>query len=51
MGSWGYVLLAYGVVWSAVLLYFASLKYRVRKVEEEIRLRANKGYNDHDEKK
>ena len=31
MGSWGFVLLAYGIVWCAILLYFLKLKSRMRK--------------------
>ncbi len=31
MGSWGFVLLAYGIVWLALVLYFLSLKNRMRK--------------------
>lgn len=47
MGPWGYVLLAYGVVWFAIVLYFVFLRYRLRKAEAEIRLRPPTGYSDH----
>ena len=43
MGMWGYVILAYGSVWGAILLYTLSLKRRVRAAAEELeRLRAGK---------
>lgn len=38
MSPWGFVFLAYGIVWSALLLYFFLLKRRVRKVEKELAL-------------
>jgi len=39
---WGYVFLAYGIVWLAILLYTVSLKRRYRAAEEELkRLRAS----------
>ncbi len=31
MGQWGFVFLAYGIVWSAILLYVWLLKRRIRK--------------------
>ncbi len=41
MGPWGFVLLAYGIVWTALLLYLLILKRRFRKVEAELsRLRS-----------
>jgi CcmD family protein len=36
MGMWGYVILAYGIVWGTVLLYTVSLKRRVRAAENEL---------------
>lgn len=36
MSPWGFVFLAYGIVWSALLLYLFILKHRVRKVEVEL---------------
>lgn len=43
MSGWGFVLLAYGIVWAALLLYFFTLKKRLRKLEEELlRLRSSK---------
>jgi CcmD family protein len=32
---WGYVFLAYGIVWTALVLYFALLKRRLRRAETE----------------
>jgi CcmD family protein len=37
MGMWGYVILAYGIVWSTILLYTLSLKRRYRAAENELR--------------
>jgi CcmD family protein len=43
MAMWGYVLLAYGIVWGTILLYTLSLKRRCRAAENELqRLRAGK---------
>ncbi len=36
MGPWGFVFVAYGIVWSAILLYLFLLKRRFRKVEAEL---------------
>jgi len=33
MNPWGFVFLAYGVVWSALVLYLFSIRRRLRKVE------------------
>ena len=30
MGHWGFVLLAYGIVWCSILLYTVGLKRRIR---------------------
>ena len=38
MSGWGFVFLAYSVVWFVLLLYFFLLKRRVRKVEKELAL-------------
>jgi CcmD family protein len=36
MGGWGYVFLAYGIVWGAILFYLCSLKRRLRRAEAEL---------------
>jgi CcmD family protein len=36
MGMWGYVILAYSIVWGAILFYVVSLKRRYRAAEEEL---------------
>ena len=36
MGPWGFVFLAYGIVWLALLLYFFSVKRRLRNAEAEL---------------
>ncbi len=38
MGAWGFVFLAYGIVWTALLLYLFILKRLFRKVEKELGL-------------
>ena len=41
MKGWGFVFLAYGIVWFALLVYLATLKRRLRKADDELaRLRA-----------
>ncbi len=36
MSSWGFVFLAYGIVWGALLIYLFSLKRRLHKAEKEL---------------
>lgn len=36
MSAWGFVFLAYGIVWFALLVYLGNLKRRFRKVEREL---------------
>lgn len=36
MSGWGFVFLAYGIVWLALLLYLFFLKRRARRVETEL---------------
>ena len=49
MGQWGFVLLAYGVVWVVLVLYIAMLRYRLRKVEMAITLyRSRSGSKNED---
>ena len=36
MSAWGFVFLAYGIVWFALLIYLGNLKRRFRKVEKEL---------------
>ena len=36
MGPWGFVFLAYGVVWFALILYLIVLKRRLRRAEAEL---------------
>ena len=31
MGQWGFVFLAYGIVWGVILLYVVLLKRRIRR--------------------
>ncbi|HEY1234116.1 MAG TPA: CcmD family protein [Candidatus Binatia bacterium] len=36
MGHWGFVALAYGIVWSVIVVYFFFLKRRYRKTQTEL---------------
>jgi CcmD family protein len=51
MGPWGFVLLAYGIVWGAILFYSISLRRRYRRAEEELaRLRELEASQTHAQK-
>ncbi|MPZ75291.1 MAG: CcmD family protein [Deltaproteobacteria bacterium] len=51
MGSWGFVFLAYGIVWGAILVYLFSLKHRYRCAQDELtQLRATEELSDHAKK-
>ena len=42
MGAWGFVALAYGIVWGAIVVYCVALKRRYRTAETELnRLRSS----------
>ena len=42
MGAWGFVFLAYGIVWGAILIYWLTLKRRLRRAQTELaQLRAS----------
>ena len=36
MGAWGFVFLAYGIVWCTILIYWLTLKRRLRRAETEL---------------
>ena len=36
MAAWGFVFLAYGIVWCAVLIYLVALRRRRRRAETEL---------------
>jgi len=36
MGPWGFVFLAYGIVWAALLFYLLSVRRRLGKAEKEL---------------
>ncbi|HWH78178.1 MAG TPA: CcmD family protein [Candidatus Binatus sp.] len=36
MGAWGFVSLAYGIVWGAILFYLVALKRRYQNAEAEL---------------
>ncbi|MCH8056164.1 MAG: CcmD family protein [Deltaproteobacteria bacterium] len=45
MQPWGFVFLAYGIVWIVILLYLSILKRRFHKVEAELsQLRPSEDY-------
>jgi len=42
VSGWGYVFLAYGIVWSVIVIYAVSLKRRYAQAKAELRvLQAN----------
>jgi CcmD family protein len=44
---WGYVALAYGIVWGAIVIYCVALRRRYRNAEEELnRLRSSEAAQD-----
>lgn len=46
MGAWGFVFLAYGIVWGAIVLYLFFLKRRLQRAEAELaQLRSSEEYN------
>ena len=51
MGAWGFVALAYGIVWGAIFFYWVALKRRYHSAEAELnRLRSSEA-TQHDAKK
>jgi CcmD family protein len=43
MGAWGFVSLAYGIVWCVILIYWLTLRRRLRRAETELgQLRASR---------
>jgi CcmD family protein len=36
MEAWGFVFLAYGIVWGAIVIYWLTLKRRLRRAETEL---------------
>ncbi|MFQ5851213.1 MAG: CcmD family protein [Candidatus Binatia bacterium] len=50
MEHWGFVSLAYGIVWATLILYITILKRRLRKVEAELKLHRSSGNPDNEEK-
>ena len=51
MGPWGFVFLAYGIVWGCILIYLFALKRRYRCAEEELmQLRTTEEFSDHGKK-
>lgn len=41
MGPWGFVFLAYGIVWCVLILYLSILKRRLSNVERELDILQN----------
>jgi CcmD family protein len=49
MASWGFVALAYGIVWSAIVVYLFFLKRRYKKAQTELSALASApATNEHD---
>jgi len=48
MGAWGFVWLAYGIVWTAIVLYLVSLESRLRKARARLsHLKSQEGAGKH----
>ncbi|MGH7828928.1 MAG: CcmD family protein [Candidatus Binatia bacterium] len=43
MGPWGFVFLAYGIVWFVLILYLVTLKRRLQRAEAELVRRRSEG--------
>jgi hypothetical protein len=51
MGPWGFVSLAYGIVWGALVVYCFLLKRRYRAALAELnRLRSSEAAGNHDKR-
>ena len=51
MGAWGFVALAYGIVWGAIVIYLVALKRRYRNAEAALnRLSSTEAAQDDVEK-
>jgi hypothetical protein len=49
MGPWGYISLAYGIVWGVIVVYWVILKRRYRSAETELnRLRSSEAATNND---
>jgi len=49
MGAWGFVSLAYGIVWGAIVVYWFFLKRRYRQAETDLnRLRSSEATQSDD---
>jgi CcmD family protein len=50
MGHWNFVALAYGIVWSVIVVYFFLLKRRYRKAQVELSALASaQTINEHEQ--
>ena len=48
MGPWGFVGLAYGIVWTAIVLYLVSLENRLRRARAKLsQLKSREGAAKH----
>ena len=51
MGPWGFVSLAYGIVWAGIVVYWLFLKHRYRQAEAELnRLKSSEAAASHDKR-
>jgi hypothetical protein len=51
MGPWGFVSLAYGIVWGLLLLYTISLRRRYHRAQAGLAALSQVEVSDHDGKK
>jgi CcmD family protein len=40
MGAWGFVFLAYGIVWGTIVVYLVLLEQRLRRAEARLKERS-----------
>ncbi len=50
MGHWGFVFLAYGIVWGAICLYLFALKGRLKRAESELAMARGGSDANHEQK-
>jgi CcmD family protein len=49
MGHWGFVIMAYGIVWSSIAVYVTILKRRLAKAQRNLdAVRARPGVEEHE---
>jgi CcmD family protein len=50
MEQWAFVLSAYGIVWTALVLYIVFLNLRLRRIEAELTLHRSRSTPSHEDR-